>query len=291
MIGGRRLQSWDYRLPSFWFLNLIVGITGSMASIGERLAEARKRGGISIKDAATATKIRGEYLLSFENNRFDIDLPEVYRRGFLKNYARYLKLDPDKVAEDYQALQQAPGKATRRGEPTRENFGRVEVPESQPTIGSREAVPPGDRYRRNEGGPADPLVGSGGRGNGMRIAVATALILLGVGGLFWGIHAILNHNSGRVSPSGESSVAASPTLTIRALGDISNLVVRRVSDRTNLFVGSLAMGQKQTVPLDGEVDIRSTNVELIEVLIGDRSWKLSGTGLGRATFGPSGPVN
>ena len=44
-----------------------------MQTIGERLEEARKRKGISIREAAENTKIRGDYLQKFEANTFDID--------------------------------------------------------------------------------------------------------------------------------------------------------------------------------------------------------------------------
>ncbi len=71
--------------------------------IGERLEDARKRKGVSIREVAEATKIRGDYLLSMEDNTFDIPLPQIYIRGFLKNYARYLKLDPNKILTDYDA--------------------------------------------------------------------------------------------------------------------------------------------------------------------------------------------
>ena len=71
--------------------------------IGERLEEARKRKGLSIREAAEATKIRGDFLLEMEDNSFDIPLPQIYIRGFLKNYARFLKLDPNKILTDYDA--------------------------------------------------------------------------------------------------------------------------------------------------------------------------------------------
>ena len=41
-----------------------------MQSIGERLEEARKRNGITVREAAAATKIRGDYINSFESNTF-----------------------------------------------------------------------------------------------------------------------------------------------------------------------------------------------------------------------------
>lgn len=76
-----------------------------MQTIGERLLEARQRRGVSIREAAEATKVRGDYLTAMENNQFDgIPLADVYRRGFLKIYARFLRLDPERVVSDFNAL-------------------------------------------------------------------------------------------------------------------------------------------------------------------------------------------
>src|SRR5258707_125223 len=75
-----------------------------MQTIGERLEEARKRKGISLREAAEATKIRGDYLLKFESNQYDINLPEIYVRGFLRTYANFLKLSVDKITAAPQPL-------------------------------------------------------------------------------------------------------------------------------------------------------------------------------------------
>ena len=75
-----------------------------MASIGQKLEEARNRKGISIREAEEATKIRGHFLASFEKDVFDVDLPPVYLSGFLKNYARFLGLDPEAVLAELDVL-------------------------------------------------------------------------------------------------------------------------------------------------------------------------------------------
>ena len=71
------------------------------ATIGSQLENARKTLGLSLTEAAEFTKIRTDFLAHFENNNFDIGLPEVYRRGFLKLYANYLKLDGDEIVREY----------------------------------------------------------------------------------------------------------------------------------------------------------------------------------------------
>lgn len=97
-------------------------------TIGESLEEARKRRGISLREAAEATKIRSDYLLSLENNAQDIDLPEVYRRGFLRIYAKYLKLDPEKILTDYDAT--VLGKTARGSQAHPPPLGRLDLGDS-----------------------------------------------------------------------------------------------------------------------------------------------------------------
>ena len=85
-----------------------------MQTIGEKLEEARKRKGISVREAAETTKIRGDYLQKFEANSFDLDLPPLYIRGFLRSYARYLDLDAGRFLAEYDSVMAAEGRAPRR---------------------------------------------------------------------------------------------------------------------------------------------------------------------------------
>lgn len=94
--------------------------------IGERLEEARKRKGVTIREAAEATKIRGDFLASMEENQFDLGLPTIYVRGFLKNYARFLKLDPDRILTDFDAQQLGKSTAAATTRQQRESLGHVD---------------------------------------------------------------------------------------------------------------------------------------------------------------------
>ena len=69
-------------------------------AIGQKLEEARNRKGISLREASESTKIRGDYLSAMEASSFDIDLTEVYLRGFVKLYARFLDLDQESILAD-----------------------------------------------------------------------------------------------------------------------------------------------------------------------------------------------
>ena len=84
-----------------------------MQTLGERLQEARQRLGVTLREAAEFTKIRTDYLQAMEASQFEsIPLADVYKRGFVKVYAKYLRLDDDKAAADFNTHHSA--KASRR---------------------------------------------------------------------------------------------------------------------------------------------------------------------------------
>ena len=87
--------------------------------VGKQLAQARHQRGLTIDEAAHATKLRPDKILALENDDFASFASNAYAKGFLKNYARYLDVDvadflstidstlPISVA-DYQYLSNAP---------------------------------------------------------------------------------------------------------------------------------------------------------------------------------------
>jgi len=74
---------------------------------GQKLEQARTRQGISIRQASDVLKIRPDFLEAFEKEQGDFDMPDVYKRGFLKLYARYLKLNPEELVQDYITYQKS----------------------------------------------------------------------------------------------------------------------------------------------------------------------------------------
>ena len=68
--------------------------------VGQKLEEARKRKGASLREVSESTKIRGDYLSAIESGNYEINLPEVYLRGFVRLYAKFLGLDQDAIVAD-----------------------------------------------------------------------------------------------------------------------------------------------------------------------------------------------
>lgn len=196
-----------------------------MQTIGERLEEARKKKGISIREAAEATKIRGDYLQKFEGNHFDIGLTEIYTRGFLRNYANFLKIPSDRILNDYAALGRGD---TRPRQPSREVYGRMDISVASAGEPSDRAAPPEEGAAEAEPARAQPHYPRG-RTNlpsGPDPAVifryakwAGAVIALLL--VIWGIVSFVGSRSSK-SPSttGQSTtpppVAATPPATTRA---------------------------------------------------------------------------
>ena len=270
-----------------------------MQSIGERLEEARKKKGISIREAAEATKIRGDYLQQFENNRFDINLTEIYVRGFLRAYAAYLKLPVDKLLNDYASLGRG---EPRPRQPSREVYGRMDV-----TIASAEdrgeaaadetpaAPPPRRQASISRGssptpGPAiDPaLLFKLGKWAGIGV-----LVLLCI----WGVKAVRSSGPGSTTPAANHTAPAGPAtnpaanpvsermITLVALDVVRVSVLHKNADDSEgdlIFQGTLARGQTQPVAWPGPIYIRASAGENLQIEYKGKRYPSGFTGPNRA---------
>jgi cytoskeleton protein RodZ len=71
--------------------------------LGERFRAAREARGASLSDVADQIRIRSVYLSAIEDEEWDAIGAPVYVRGFLRTYARYLKLDPEEAVAAFNA--------------------------------------------------------------------------------------------------------------------------------------------------------------------------------------------
>jgi cytoskeleton protein RodZ len=71
-------------------------------TLGGLLVEARRARGVSLEQAAAATRIRVRNLSALEGDK-PSDLPApVYVRGYLRTYAAYLEIDPELLLQAYE---------------------------------------------------------------------------------------------------------------------------------------------------------------------------------------------
>lgn len=75
-----------------------------MKEIGDILKRARQEKGLSLKDIQEVTKIRLRYLEAIDEGDFEAIPGEVYRKGFITNYANVVGLDGQQVLQQYHDL-------------------------------------------------------------------------------------------------------------------------------------------------------------------------------------------
>ena len=253
-----------------------------MQSIGERLEEARKRKGISLREAAEATKIRSDFLGYIEQNKFDFELPEIYKKGFIGNYARYLKLDPEKVLTDYHAQQLSSSRLGKKA--GSEWFGKMEIKSAAQEQAEIEEGVDNASFGRISAKPAaveepsEPETAPEEESDkifylkaGLVFVTVLALVFV----LFALVKAILGGSepdepliseteapaiSDRVEesspevPSAPPAIVESDSLTLEATGTVY-LMVRQTTDEKEIYRGTLGEGETTTLTKQGPVDI------------------------------------
>jgi transcriptional regulator with XRE-family HTH domain len=248
-----------------------------MQTIGERLEEARKKKGISIREAAEATKIRGDYLQKFEGNHFDIGLTEIYTRGFLRTYSNYLKLPADRILNDYAALGRSEIKPRQ---PNREVYGRMDISVATSDSGDRTApppeAPPPEPSPANRG-PQRPRTGSS-LPTGpdpavvfkyVKIAGAIIIVVL----LFWIVKALFFGGSGSGGARSGQTIPRGPTFGLVALSPVQVTVRKKNADGSEgdfLFSGMVTPGEVKLVSRPGAVFIETNLPENLMLEINGR---------------------
>jgi hypothetical protein len=72
-----------------------------MGELGDWLRAAREGRALSLEQASDKTRVPIHYLQALEEERLEVFTSDLHARGFLRNYAEFLGLDPDKAQELY----------------------------------------------------------------------------------------------------------------------------------------------------------------------------------------------
>lgn len=240
-----------------------------MQTIGERLEEARKRKGISIREAAESTKIRGDYLQKFEANSFEVDLPPLYIRGFLRSYARYLDLDPDRIVSDYDTLLGREGRPARRE--NREAYGRVDFGESGrgPDTGPTASAGRSDQEQA-------VMLKFALLGGGAFVVIIVVILLFRV--LFSTTPAKPAQSAQGAAPTIQAEAAQ--TLTLTAI-DATRVKVVQDLDGAVLFNGSLAKAESKTIKKQGDLLITVEAGKNLRMEVNGRNYPVPLDGYGK----------
>jgi cytoskeletal protein RodZ len=234
------------------------------STMGAYLRAARRRRRVSIERAAEDTKIRATFLMRMESDEFDFLAP-AYVRGFLKTYARFLRVDPEPLLKEFDS-----------------KFGAERVDSAQiVALQRRSRSVPKQRRRLNS----------------WAVAAAGAVILLGILSVI-GLASnsgpqpqpgvALNQRSATSSASATTRPSTSPTPSPSATpssaavafanGIAAKVTAVRaacwlyVTDQTGslLYSGTLSVGQAQKLQASKEMTIIFGNAPGVDVVVNGR---------------------
>ena len=80
-----------------------------MTDFGQRLRKERESRDVTLRELSDATRIGKRYLEALESNDFDALPGAVFAKGYIRNYAEHLGLDPEPLIADYLRERQALG--------------------------------------------------------------------------------------------------------------------------------------------------------------------------------------
>ena len=252
-----------------------------MQSIGERLEEARKRKGITVREAAEATKIRGEYINNFESNSFKINIPDIYIRGFLRSYASYLKLNSDKIITDYNAHLLGEGKSQRRE--NREFLGRLELQQqpAEPEPQSAGIISDEEIQREEEAGDTETIWEKLNldKDVALKIGIAVGLSFVVLFVIIWGVLSFIGGEEPPAdSPLTQTPAAVAPAadatpFTLIANDDVRVEVKQIDGDRT-LFFEVIPQGEQRELRASGSIRISYSNAAALSIRIGTNTYQM-----------------
>jgi cytoskeletal protein RodZ len=236
-----------------------------MQTIGERLEEARKRKGISVREAAETTKIRSDYLQKFEANSFDINLPPLYIRGFLSAYARYLELDPQRIVSDLNPILNSEGKGGHRD--NREVYGRVDFGDNAGSEGK--ANVPASRSSQEQA----LMLKFGLLGGGAIVAIIAIILLIKV---------LFPSAPVKITPPLAATIQAetAQTLTLTAT-EATRVKIVQDLDGTVLLNAALARGESKSVKKQGKLLITVEAGKNLRMEVNGRNYAVPLEGYGR----------
>lgn len=96
-----------------------------METIGRIFRTAREKHGYLIKDIAEQTKIGTRYLTALEDDSYTSFPSQTHITGFIRSYAKYLELDPDRMVDVYKRtlVQEAPAPIEELTAPNKQKSG------------------------------------------------------------------------------------------------------------------------------------------------------------------------
>ena len=224
-----------------------------MKNLGAKLKAAREAMQLSLRDVADATRLRINVLEKMEDGSFDYDLQDVYKRGFLRIYAAFLKLNVDDVMREYNTAV-----AMRRGEDSRRRFVSEEEP-AQETKFEDTAESPASADMPDLTGKYIKL------GGAFVLAILAIVVVVMI------VSSLTSKSENAPAQQTQQPAAAQTasamndvssavqTLAITAYGDVYVSVAKNADVSNVIFAGTMKAGMSKVFDLAEPLQIRVTD--------------------------------
>ena len=153
-------------------LSTFINGGGIISMIGDKLRAERERQYLTIQDIAKGTSIRAVYIENIEKGEYDKLPGTVYAKGFIRNYANFLKMDADAVVRQF--MDENHPEEVAAAEEAKQQLAEAE---EQSRTEAKAKLAAGSEYR-------EQVSGSGNRQNTLLIALIVLLVGAGAYYLF-----------------------------------------------------------------------------------------------------------
>ncbi|MDX1399581.1 MAG: helix-turn-helix domain-containing protein, partial [Oceanospirillum sp.] len=244
-----------------------------MEELGHILREARETKGLTLQEVQQETRINTRYLEALENGNYESLPTPVHVRGFLRNYARFLGLDPQPLLDRYEY---GPSNKPKK----------IESFVEQTPIGEPLKEPPTDQHFFD---PVNMEVDAGygrgtGRGSNRSETIIRLVIIVALIGLIYlagqrfiplltgqgdGTEALTEEIQEAVEGlmnQGEESAVPEPTADLLPSGILT-------STSRNNFNNNGGNGEAEASPISTRPPLPATMEQiLLEIFIQERAW-------------------
>lgn len=249
---------------------------------GKQFAIAREACGLSLKDVASKIKVREEYIEDIENNVFDFPLPSVYIRGFIRNYARLLRMDVNAV------MARCPVREFQVSDALRRHSGDVveHLKDDGTLDGKSEQPPKHEQSPKSLQRASELLAGWKNKVAALPrkhliigVFIACCLILAICGGVFYGLQKENFDIDSIIPVAADEAQIQAHTVTLSASGNVK-VVVRNKGTLEKIYSGGLVSGTVKTIAYYKPIQIFYDHGEylLIEQEDGERICPQPGRG-------------
>lgn len=235
-----------------------------MQTVGEFLRAERLKKALSIKDVESAISIRALYLNAIEEGDYGIVPGEVYLKGFIRNYATFLGLDPHTAIDLYSQSKEQPNETI--------------IAEKQQEVIPVSSPPRSSTPRR---------VSSGGGFKKMLTVAASMAGVLIVGGLIW-----WSSESQQPAPVPPPAVTPQPTPAVQpgtSANPAAKVIVTAkysapcwtqvIADGKEIYEGTPKSGESITWEAANKLSVKLGNAGVVDVVYnGSPVGKIGGNG-------------